>query len=63
MTGLPAKQRSPLARFLALFHVELYPACPICGQVVYLKTMPLHLTGHKPADPDVVAWRARTSAE
>jgi hypothetical protein len=38
---------------------ETYPACPICGRVFYVKTMPLHLSGHKPDDPDVVAWRER----
>jgi hypothetical protein len=35
----------------------LHPACPICGRVYYIKTMPLHLSGHKPDDPDVIAWR------
>jgi hypothetical protein len=40
--------------FLGSF--ERYPACPICGRVYYIKTMPLHLSGHKPDDPDVVAW-------
>jgi hypothetical protein len=36
---------------------RLYPTCPICGQTHYLKTMPLHLSGHRNDDPDVIAWR------
>lgn len=39
--------------------VDLHPACPICGQVYYIKTMPLHLGQHHPDDPDVVAWQQR----
>lgn len=48
-----------LREFAAAF--EMYPSCPICGRTYYIKTMPLHLSSHKPDDPDVVAWRERTA--
>lgn len=45
--------------FVASF--EMYPACPICGAVYYIKAMPLHLSGHHPDDIDVIIWRNRES--
>lgn len=40
-----------------------YQSCPICEQVFYTKSMPLHLWGHKPMDRDVIAWRERLAAD
>ena len=38
----------------------LSPICPICGRVLYIKAMPLHLEfEHRPDDPEVIAWRER----
>lgn len=46
-----------------LLIVDTHPACPICGKVLYIKAMPLHLSGHDPDDPDVIAWRKRGVAQ
>lgn len=49
--------RRTLSFLRGLLSVETHPACPICGKIFHVKTMPLHLSGHKAQDPDVVRWR------
>lgn len=55
--GTTQRRRSLFARFFRGLGIETYPMCPICGKVVYLKSMPFHLSLHKSTDPDVIAWR------
>lgn len=49
----------PLRWLRSVLAVDLHPTCPICGRAYYVKAMPLHLSGHRRDDPDVVAWRNR----
>jgi hypothetical protein len=62
-TAWADKRRSRLRRFLDIIAPDTHPACPICGRVYYIKTMPLHLSSHHPDDPAVIAWREQRESK